>query len=54
MIQILNYLGSYLLHNKLVLDEYKGHIFAFTYNELNKEYLENTISSLYPDAKIIY
>ena len=46
-------LGSYLLHNKLVLDEYKGHIFAFTYNELNKKYLENIISSLYPNAKII-
>jgi hypothetical protein len=47
-------LGSYLLHNKSVLDEYKGHIFAFTYNELNEEYLENIISSLYPDAIIIY
>ena len=46
-------LGSYLLHNKSVLDEYKGHIFAFTYNELNKEYLEDTISSLYPNSKII-
>ena len=46
-------LGSYLLHNKLVLDEYKGHIFAFTYNKLNEEYLKNTISFLYPDAKII-
>ena len=47
-------LGSYLLHNQLVLDEFEGHIFAFTYNELNEEYLENTISSLYPDAIIIY
>ena len=47
-------LGSYLLYNKPVLDEYKGHIFAFTYNELNEEYLENTISSLYPDAIIVY
>ena len=47
-------LGSYLLHNKLVLDEFEGHIFAFTYNKLNKEYLENTITSLYPDAIIIY
>ena len=47
-------LGSYLLHNQLVLDEFKGHIFAFTYNELNEEYLENTISSLYPNAIIIY
>ena len=46
-------LGSYLLHNQLVLDEFKGHIFAFTHNELNKEYLESTISTLYPDAKII-
>jgi len=47
-------LGSYLLNNQLVLDEFEGHIFAFTYNELNEEYLENTISSLYPDAIIIY
>lgn len=47
-------LGSYLLHNQLVLDEFEGHIFAFTYNELNEEYLENTISSLYPNAIIIY
>ena len=47
-------LGSYLLHNQLVLDEFKGHIFAFTYNELNEEYLENTISTLYPDAIIVY
>jgi len=47
-------LGSYLLHNQLILDEYKGHIFALTYNELNKEYLENTILSLYPNAIIIY
>jgi hypothetical protein len=47
-------LGSYLLHNQLVLDEFKGHIFAFTYNKLNEEYLENTISSLYPDAIIVY
>ena len=47
-------LGSYLLHNQLVLDEFEGHIFAFTYNELNEEYLENTISTLYPDAIIIY
>jgi len=47
-------LGSYLLHNQLVLDEFKGHIFAFTYKELDEEYLENTISSLYPDAIIVY
>ena len=47
-------LGSYLLHNQLVLDEFEGHIFAFTYNELNEEYLEKTISSLYPNAIIIY
>ena len=47
-------LGSYLLHNQLVLDEFEGYIFAFTYNELNEEYLENTISSLYPDAIIVY
>lgn len=47
-------LGSYLLHNQLVLDEFEGHIFAFTYNELNEKYLEKTISSLYPNAIIIY
>ena len=47
-------LGSYLLHNQLVLDEFEGHIFAFTYNELNEEYLEKTISSLYLNAIIIY
>ena len=45
-------LGSYLLHNKLVLDEYKGHIFTFTYNELNKEYLTEVIHSIYPEAII--
>ena len=47
-------LGSYLLHNQLVLDEFEGHIFTFTYNELNKGYLENTIKSLYPNAIIVY
>ncbi len=47
-------LGSYLLYNQLVLDEFKGHIFTFTYNELNEEYLENTIKSLYPNAIIVY
>ena len=47
-------LGSYLLHNKPVLDEFEGHIFAFTYKDLDDEYLEKTISSLYPDALILY
>jgi len=47
-------LGSYLLHNKPVLDEFEGHIFAFTYNELDEKYLENIILSLYPNAVIVY
>lgn len=46
-------LGSYLLHNKPVLDEYKGHIFAFTYEIPCYDNLKNTIHSLFPDAKII-
>jgi hypothetical protein len=47
-------LGSYLLHNKPVLDEFEGHIFAFTYKELDDEYLETVISSVLPDALILY
>ena len=47
-------LGSYLLHNKLVLDEFEGHIFAFTHKDLDTEHLEETISSLYPNAIILY
>jgi hypothetical protein len=47
-------LGSYLLHNKPILDEFKGHIFAFTYKDLDDKHLEETISSLYPDALILY
>ena len=47
-------LGSYLLHNKPVLDEFKGHIFIFTYKELDDEYLETVISSTLPDALILY
>ena len=46
-------LGSYLLYNKPVLDEYKGHIFAFTHETFNYDTLKNTIYSLFPDAKII-
>jgi|TARA_R110000764_G_scaffold53392_5_gene116318 hypothetical protein len=46
-------LGSYLLHNKPVLDEYKGHIFAFTYEVFTYDILEKTIHSLFPNAKII-
>ena len=46
-------LGSYLLHNKPVLDEYEGHIFAFTHQNLYYDNLKNTIHSLFPDAKII-
>ena len=47
-------LGSYLLHNKPVLDEFEGHIFVFTYKELDDEYLETVISSTLPDALILY
>lgn len=47
-------LGSYLLHNKPVLDEFEGHIFAFTYKDLDDEYLETVISSVLPDALILY
>jgi hypothetical protein len=46
-------LGSYLLYNKIVLDEYKGHIFAFTHNELDWSYLKETILQLYPNAIIL-
>lgn len=45
-------LGSYLLYNKPVLDKYKGHIFAFTYDTFY-DTLKTTIHSLFPDAKII-
>ena len=46
-------LGSYLLHNKPVLNEYKGHIFAFTHKLFSCDILEKTIHSLFPNAKII-
>ena len=46
-------LKSYLQYNYPVLKEYKGHIFSFTYKELNVDELENTIYSLFPDAKVI-
>ncbi len=46
-------LSSYLLYNKSVLDEYKGHIFAFTYKELDSTLLEEIIYQLFPKAKII-
>lgn len=46
-------LGSYLLYNKPVLDEFKDHIFAFTYSELDWPYLKNTIYKLYPNAIIL-
>jgi len=41
-------LGSYLLHNQLVLDEFEGHIFAFTYNEplIWHEYIIDTVKLL--------
>lgn len=46
-------LGSYLLYSKLILDEFKGHIFAFTYKELDRYYLESVIYELYPNATIL-
>jgi hypothetical protein len=51
--------GSYLLYNTHVLNKYKGHIFAFTYNEqglgeFNLELLEEGIKSLFADAVILY
>ena len=46
-------LGSYILHNKPVLDEYHGHIFAFTYKMPCYDILKNVIHSLLPNAKII-
>ena len=51
--EYIDILGSYLLHNKPVLDEYEGHIFAFTHQNLYYDNLKNTIHSLFPDAKII-
>lgn len=47
-------LGSYLLYNSPLLNEYKGHIFAFTYDILNKSLLESTIKSIFPEAVILY
>lgn len=44
---------SYLSYNYPVLKEYKGHIFVFTYKELELTTLETTINSILPDAKII-
>jgi hypothetical protein len=46
-------LGSYLMYNKPVLDEFKDHIFAFTHKELNESYLKNVIYELYPNATIL-
>ncbi len=46
-------LCSYLLHNKPILDEYEGHIFAFTHENLYCDILKTTIHSLFPNAKII-
>lgn len=51
--------GSYLLYNTHVLNKYKGHIFAFTYNEqglgeFDLELLEEGIKSLFPNAIILY
>jgi hypothetical protein len=47
-------LGSYLIYNNSVLNEYEGLVFAFTYNSLNKPLLESTIQHVYPDAVILY
>jgi len=46
-------LGSYLLHNKSVLDEFTNHIFTFTYKDLDNQLLNNTIHSVLPNAEII-
>ncbi|MCP5063889.1 MAG: hypothetical protein GY936_15695 [Ignavibacteriae bacterium] len=46
-------LGSYLLHNKSVLDEFTNHVFTFTYKDLDKQLLNNTIHSVLPNAEII-
>lgn len=46
-------LGSYLTHNKPVLDEFENHLFAFTYKELDEEYLAEVIHSIYPEAIIL-
>lgn len=49
-----DHLCSYLLYNKPVIDEYKGRLFAFTYKDLDKSYVESKIKSLFPDAIFLY
>lgn len=44
---------SYLHFNQPVLKEFKGHIFAFTYKEINHESLKSVIHELFPNAEII-
>lgn len=44
---------TYLLYNKPVLDEFKNHIFAFTYKTLDLDYLQSSIKTLYPNANIL-
>lgn len=44
---------SYLQYNYPVLKEFKGHIFAFTYEEFKYENLKTTIHNLFPNAEII-
>ncbi len=46
-------LVTYLLYNKPVLDEFKNHIFAFTYKTLDLDYLQTSINTLYPNASIL-
>lgn len=44
---------TYLLYNKPVLDEFKNHIFAFTYKTLDLDYLQASIETIYPNASIL-
>lgn len=44
---------TYLLYNKPVLDEFKNHIFAFTYKTLDLDYLQASIETIYPNANIL-
>lgn len=45
---------SYLQYNKPLLDKFRGHIFVFTYKDLDKKYLEESIYLFYPNAIILY
>lgn len=45
---------SYLTYNKPVLDEYKEILFAFTYDNLSKNIIEENVKNLYPNANFIF